>query len=602
MCGINGIFFYRATPDPEQECELLTVRDSMKNRGPDACGLWVSHDSVIGLAHRRLSILDLSDLGRQPMFSQDGRFVIVFNGEIYNYKELRANLQQKGLTFRSDSDTEVLLRMYEQYRSGMISRLRGMYAFAVWDCARKELFLARDSFGIKPLYYSDSRGVFRFASQVKALIAGGHVDSSPEPAGHVGFFLFGSVPEPYTLYRGIRALPPGATVTLRLGQTPCFERRNGACEKGGGILTAGAHLEVVDALHEAMLDTISRHLVADVPVSVFLSAGLDSSTLAVLATEAKTSEVHTVTLGFEEYKGTEKDEVPAAENLAARLGTQHRTCWVRASDFAEESNRILEAMDQPSIDGVNSYFVSKVTAACGFKVALSGAGGDELFAGYDSFQRVPRVVRLFRPVSSASLGRWLRRVSSPLISRVASPKLAGLAEYGGTFGGAYLLVRGLFMPWELHQVLDRDIVSMGLDELRPVERLNDLADRFVSPLEKVQALEQNYYLRNQLLRDADWAGMWHSLEIRVPLVDLQLQQAVLRLRAAGLVVDKKAMARTTRGRISEEWLSRRKTGFNIPVQDWCAPASPDRVRRRGLRGWAEIVHRAHCHTGSLGSL
>src|SRR6266705_4680380 len=216
MCGIVAIFSYRGGP-PVAELELLAIRDRMTSRGPDGAGIWISEDRLIGLAHRRLSIIDLSPGGAQPMFDDTGAFGITFNGEIYNYRELRAELRNKGFRFRSTSDTEVLLQLYADRGMAMLDSLRGMYAFALWDGRKKALFLARDPYGIKPLYYADDGKTFRVASQVKALIAGGQVDTSIDPAGHVAFFLWGAIPDPFTTYRAISALPAGHTLTISEG-------------------------------------------------------------------------------------------------------------------------------------------------------------------------------------------------------------------------------------------------------------------------------------------------------------------------------------------------------------------------------------------------
>src|SRR4029077_7093364 len=209
MCGINGIFAYHSASSAPSETELLATRDAMRARGPDGAGFWWNVDRHCGLGHRRLAIIDLSDRAAQPMKSSDGRLVIVFNGEIYNYPELRAELQAEGVLLHTTSDTEALLHLYERYGAQMVHRLRGMFAFGIWDDARRGIFLARDPYGIKPLYTANDGATFRFASQVKALLVGGQVSRDPEPAGVVGFHLFGSVPEPFTLYADIRALPAG---------------------------------------------------------------------------------------------------------------------------------------------------------------------------------------------------------------------------------------------------------------------------------------------------------------------------------------------------------------------------------------------------------
>ena len=258
MCGLAGIFAYKRGAQPICEGELLRMREAMRTRGPDGSGFWISGDRLVGLAHRRLAIIETTAAGAQPMSTSDGGLRIVYNGEIYNYRELRRALQANGYRFTTQSDTEVLLHLYREYGHGMVRHLRGMYAFAVWDAGKRGLFLARDPFGIKPMYYADNGDTLRVASQVKALLAGGSVDNSPEPAGHVGFFLWGYVPDPYTFYKGIRALPAGTSLWIDAGgqgvPQPFFNLRETLilAEERARSVAAG---KVGNQLREALLDT-----------------------------------------------------------------------------------------------------------------------------------------------------------------------------------------------------------------------------------------------------------------------------------------------------------------------------------------------------------
>jgi len=566
-------------------------------RGPDGSGMWFSDDHRVGLAHRRLAILDLTETGSQPMVSADGSLVVTFNGEIYNYRELRADLERKGYRFGSSSDTEVLLYLYADRGAEMVQHLRGMYAFAIWDGRRQGLFLARDPFGIKPLYLADDGTTLRVASQVKALLAGGNVASSPEPAGHVGFFLWGHVPEPYTLYRAIRSLPAGKSLWLETGGR---RREQDFCSIGSELSRASHHtsepldsFQFTQKVREALFESVRRHLHADVAVGVFLSAGLDSSILASLVSQLAPQDLHTVTLGFEEYSGTENDEVPLAEQTAALLGAKHRTIRVRRSDFREELPRILDAMDQPSIDGVNSYFVSLAAVRAGLKVAISGLGGDELFGSYPGFREIPRLVRLCQGFSQLQgLGGGLRRISSPILKHITSPKYAGLFEYGGSYGGAYLLRRGVFMPWELPGILDPDIVREGWAELQTIERLAQTSADISTNHHKISALEMSWYMRSQLLRDADWASMAHSLEIRVPFLDLNLLRVVAPLLGRQGSPDKRTVAVAIDTNLPNQILKRRKTGFSVPVREWFLGGSSTTLER-GMRGWSRDVYQRY---------
>lgn len=590
MCGFAAVYSYAGDGPPVEADVLAAINQAMARRGPDGQGQWLADDRRVGLAHRRLAIIDLSDEAAQPMTLRgpQGAVHISYNGEIYNFRSLRRKLEDAGARFRTSSDTEVLLHLYQAYGPAMTTHLRGMFAFAIWDESRHGLLLARDGFGIKPLYYMDDGKTFSAASQVKALLAGVKADGKPrpafDPAGHAGFFLFGSVPEPHTLYKHIHALPAGATLWID-------ERGPGKPETFFDISTtlATAADSEVD-LAEALRDSVSHHFVADVPVGVFLSSGLDSATLVGLSSELKGAGLDTLTLGFEEFKGTTHDEAPLAETIAATYGTRQHTVRVAGKDFASHLDDLLEAMDQPSIDGVNTYFVARAAAAEGLKVAISGLGGDELFAGYDSFSQIPALVGGLGSIPGiGGVGRALRGLLSPLGGAVLAPKTPGLFEYSSNYGDAYLLRRGLFMPWELASVMDADMAREGLATLNARARLKACQASLKAPKAKVAALEMAWYMRNQLLRDADWAGMAHGLEIRVPLVDVELFKGLAGAIAHGHGPTKQALAATPATALPEPVLKRPKSGFFVPVREWLEGSSP---RERGLRGWAKKVYQA----------
>lgn len=590
MCGVVGTFSYAPVAPPvDREC-LVRARDAMVARGPDGAGLWVSDDERVGLAHRRLAIIDLSGAAAQPMPSTDGTLQVVFNGEIYNHVALRRQLAAQGVHFRTGSDTEVLLALYQAFGQRMVEHLRGMYAFAIWDSRKQGLFLARDPFGIKPLYYADDGACLHFASQVKALLAGNFVPTTPEPAGHVGFYLWGYVPEPYTMYERIRALPAGTTLWLdRAGQrteTRHFDLALELREAEQAAVTLSDR-ESDERLRAGLLDSVRHHLVADVPVGIFLSSGADSAVLTALAAEASAGDLRTMTLGFKEFRGTPLDETQAAARIAERYGTRHQTEWVGAEDFHTAYLHLIEAMDQPSVDGVNQYLVSKVAAASGLKVALSGLGGDEIFGGYPSFRDIPRMIHMFGPMRHApALGAGFRWVSAPVLKRLTSPKYAGLLEYGGTYSGAYMLRRGLFMPWELPSILDGDLVREGWDTLRPLLAMASLTDPLRTCRAKVAALELSCYMRSQLLKDADWAGMAHSLEVRVPLVDIALFRAMAPLMIQARPPGKADMDKL----LPAGLLSSSKKGFVAPVREWLFKQDLAIDAPRGLRMWAHRIY------------
>ncbi len=569
----------------------------MRWRGPDGEGLWLSKDQRVGLVHRRLSIIDLSPTGCQPMCDQASGTTIVFNGEIYNHRELRCELEAAGHRFDSTSDTEVLLKLYAVHGIDMTAKLRGMYAFAIWDDRCRELFLARDPLGIKPLYYSDDGKSFRFASQVKALLASGEIDDLPDPSGQVGFFLWGHVPEPFTLFKKIRALPAGSS--LRIGL-----RRSAICGRHFNLAERIHELEPLagidsprkarSAFSQAVRDTVRHHLIADVPVGVFLSSGIDSSAIFALASEIQSKPPVAITLGFSEYIGTDADEVRLAKLVAQQYDADHRISWVTRRDFENSYRNLVNAMDQPTIDGVNMYFVCKAAREAGLKAALSGVGGDEILGGYSDFTEIPRLTRALQwPSRIPGLGTATRGALAPLIARFGSPKYASLLEYGGTSPDAYLLRRALFLPWELPRFLDPDLVRAGLEGLNVQSTLRDALPDVSEPRLKVCSLVSAWYMRNQLLRDADWASMAHSIELRTPLADTSLWETVIRIVRTGYPVGKQDLALTPTEHLPDPILKRTKTGFSIPVREWLTNdgGDGDASGGRGLRSWAKLIGR-----------
>jgi asparagine synthase (glutamine-hydrolysing) len=613
MCGINGIFSYGAAAPAIDRDELLRTREAMFSRGPDAAGAWVSADGRVGLASRRLAILDLSAAGDQPMAGAGGRVQLVMNGEIYNFRQLRAELEAAGCRVRSSGDTEVVLALYIHHCDAidaidiMLRRLRGMFALAIWDerpGRPRRLLLARDPLGIKPLYYSagsagaGASGQLRFASQVKALEAGGAVSRAVDPAGLAGFLLWGSVPEPWTIRRDVRALPAGHFLAVeegRANQPRPFATLAGSL---AGDAVTGCASDATSAIEESVI----AHLVSDVPVAIFLSAGLDSGLVAALARRHLPEPPATFTLSFDVLAGTPRDEAPLAAAVARRLGTRHLERRMAREDFARLWPAALAAMDQPSIDGFNTFAVSRAAHEAGLKVVLSGLGGDELFGSYPSFAAVPRWRRAAR---CSRLLPGLAAAWPALAARLAPgrPKLAGLLRYGATLPGSYFLRRALFLPEELPALMGAEAAALGLAAYDPIADAGKLVAAGLAapaapagtgtpagpaapagpgangrrpgrldPWLAVQLMESSQYMRNQLLRDSDWASMACSVELRVPLVDAWLLR---RLAAAGFQparrLGKAALVRQLAPELPEALWHRPKTGFYIPVLEWLRP-------------------------------
>ncbi|HLM15771.1 MAG TPA: asparagine synthase (glutamine-hydrolyzing) [Reyranella sp.] len=583
MCGIAGIHAYLDVAPPVDRAELKRINDRMAARGPDGNGLWLSGDGRTGLAHQRLAIIDLSQAGAQPMHSACGRYTITFNGEIYNYRELREGLVTRGYAFRSGSDTEVLLQLYADCGADMVKKLRGMFAFGLWDAEKRTLLLARDALGIKPLYWADDGWTVRFASQAKALLAGGRIGRDPDSAGIVGFHLFGSVPEPFTVWREVHTLPAGTTLTIDASgpQSPkrYYDVAEALAERASARHGDGDGRRL---LSDAVRDSVRHHLVADVPVAVFLSAGLDSGallgTMAALGGQSGAQSVSAVTLAFAEFKGLAVDEAPLAAEVARRYGARHIVRTVDRAEFEADLPAILDAMDLPTIDGINTWFVAKAAHEAGIKVALSGLGADECFGGYPSFADVPRSVHWLRPLSFVpGLGPLVRHGLSAAINAGLRlhPKAAGLLQYGGDWAGAYLLRRSVYMPWELDGLIDPGLVADGLRRLAPLSHIAAALQgaRPLGDFDRVAALETALYMRNQLLRDADWAGMSHGVEIRVPYVDPFFLAALPPGDVLARVNAKDAVADVPVPPLPAAVRERRKTGFVTPVGRWLREAA-----------------------------
>ncbi len=597
MCGIAGYMMATGAVEAAAPGVVQRMTDRMAPRGPDAESLWTSEGIVLG--HRRLAILDLDARANQPMLSQDGRYAIVFNGEIYNFRELRLGLEANGFTFRTTSDTEVLLALFALEGERMLPRLRGMFAFAIWDTQSRELFLARDPYGIKPLYYTRTRDGLLFASQVKALLASGLVSDETEPAGLAGFYLWGSVPEPWTLYRDVFAMPSGhwMRVTEGIAAAPVSWHDIRTHWRGEGLKLSTTELQ--EQVRLAVTDSVRAHLVSDVPICVFLSGGIDSTVLAGIASELG-AEVQGITVGFSEFADKPEDEVPVAATIAAHYGISHFIHHVSRAEFEEDMPRILNGMDQPSIDGVNTWFASKAAAERGYKVVLSGVGGDELFCGYPSFRQIPRGAALGR-LTAAIPGA--RRMMGPpctyFASRRANPKLVVLPSFMDSMEGMYFLKRSLFLPEELPALMGAGLAREGLARLGgSPPGMTQAGAR--NGLAVIGLLESTLYLRNQLLRDSDWASMAHSLELRTPFVDAALLETLgPHVSSFGSGLGKTLLAKAPEKRLPGYVIHRPKFGFSIPMAQWltecadqCAWSDLPMLAAHGTpwaRRWARVV-------------
>ncbi len=580
MCGIYGYAGPEAAlASPEA---LATAIHALFHRGPDDQGTYRDDTgtTVCGLAHTRLAIIDLSPAGHQPRTTSDGRYSLVYNGEIFNHAQIREELLARGVGFDSSCDTEVVLKAYVYWGAECLSRFRGMFAFAIWDARSRTLFLARDRLGIKPLYYTERPGGgLCFASEVRALLATGAASRKLSRSALSSYFAFGAVSGPGTIVEGVYTVPPGHTLLLCNGRITLRRYWSLPLERATNATFEDEVREVAPILKDA----VRLRLSADVPVGIFLSGGIDSSVLVALATEPGAAPLHTFTVTFDEARYS---EAPYAAEVARRYGCTHQQVHLPASHAALAIDSAVGALDQPSSDGINTYFVSKAARAAGFTVALSGLGGDELFAGYGNFRIFARALPIARALHRlpAIVGAALRGLDGFSLAPHQVRKLGGLLASGGHPDTLYAVLRAMFSLGQRRRLLrdeiGHDAVGDGLT--LPPGLVQRLALGEVDPINAFSALELTNYLHNTLLRDCDAMSMAHALEVRVPLLDHVLVEKVFRVRGALKLSDTEKKPLLTAGvpSLPREVRTRTKMGFTLPFDTWF---------RGPLRGWMEDI-------------
>jgi asparagine synthase (glutamine-hydrolysing) len=599
MCGIVGIVAHHARVAPEI---LERATQSLAHRGPDDSGTIILRDSItdaeVGLGNRRLAILDLSPLGHQPMHDPETGNWIVYNGEIYNFRDIRAELERAGVRFASHSDTEVVLKAYACWGENCVDKFRGMFAFALWDAGRHRLLIARDPMGIKPLYYARSGSHLLFASEVRTLLGTGLVPARVDHAGLVNFLTFGSAYDPYTIVDGIRALPAGHLLTWDAGsvnERPYWDLVDDADANAGKAASfAESESAAVKKLTVALEQSVRMQLVSDVPVGVFLSGGIDSSALVSILSRGGVRP-STFAIVFEEADFSEAEHSRA---VAAKFRTDHHEVTVSQFHVLAAIPDALQAMDLPTMDGINTYFVSRETRKAGVKVALSGLGGDEVFAGYATFRTVPRMERFSR--------RWKRLprlLRSPLVSafRAVAPnndqnrKLTSLVRDNGQVVHPYFLARMLFAPAQRDNLLRRQETAVYQ---AAATAQHDRLEKTLAldPINRVSYLESRWYMLNTLLRDSDSMSMSQGLEVRVPLIDHQLAKSVLSLPGAWKMnhTPKKLLVEALQGSLPDEIVHRPKCGFTLPFEKWMRQDLSEEI--------ASVLHASRIDEGPLGGL
>jgi asparagine synthase (glutamine-hydrolysing) len=584
MCGICGVIGIESSESAQEITRRMM--EALSHRGPDEDGILAAPSAKLGM--RRLSIIDLPG-GRQPVFNETGDVAVVFNGEIYNFQQLRKTLEARGHVFRTHSDTEAIVHAYEEWGEACLRELRGMFAIAVWDARscgasgeaarHARIFLARDRLGIKPLYYAAVEGALLFSSEVRSLLASGCIQPRLSPGSLEAFLTFGSVIEPSTLVEGVFSIPPGHCLSFTADAPPAKPTPKPYWVYSDAVLQAEGPKpksvqEAAKLLRPLLEETVRDHLIADVPLGVFLSSGLDSTSLVALASRLQ-GDLRTFTVVFPEQRYSESK---VSRETAKRFRTQHQEVLLSPEALLAQLDDAVKSLDQPTMDGLNSYFVSRAARQAGLKVALSGLGSDEIFGGYSTFKSTPRAAFV------AGLGRWIpgfmRRITAGAAVRIAAGdpvrKAAAAWRSPRDFPHAYFFTRLLFTPSRVRRLLAPYFENAGDSKDRDYpwrERMRETArqaaqlDSFTS----VSCFELQSYMVNTLLRDTDSASMANSLEVRVPFLDHRLVEFVGRLPKSAKYtpsVPKALLVEALSDVLPQEVVGQTKRTFTLPWDVW----------------------------------
>lgn len=613
MCGICGIYQFKNADKAELKEAVKKMNQAQVHRGPDDDGVFIDIKNGMAFGHRRLSIIDLSKAGHQPMlFKRQGKSdkgkesAITFNGEIYNFLELRKDLEQKGYKFKTKTDTEVILALYAEYGEKSFAMLRGMFAFGLFDVRRRKLFLVKDRYGVKPLYYYADNEKLIFASAVKALENSGIMPVKKNPEAFIGFMLLGSVPLPFTTIKNVFAVPAGYYLVREVnGKQKLVKYYEPldyfSIEKSDfqniNVNVGRLDFQNIEKIRELLKESVNYHLISDAPLGVFLSGGLDSSALAALAANnieksnlpningnsrrLDFQKLITLSIIFDE---PEFSEEYYSDLVAKKINSDHRKIKITKQDFYDSFGDIFEAMDQPTIDGVNTFFIAKAAKQAGLKAVLSGLGADEIFLGYPHFRRA----ELLKKIQQLPFKPAFQFFSSSVAKSLFGDRYSKLSYFANDdILSFYLGIRGLFTSQETAKILDINesevndfIINM---ETSDAYRTSD-AQR-LNPVDLLSYLELKFYLQNQLLKDTDFMSMRHSVEIRVPFLDHKLVEYVSglppesKLSALGgknlktkelKNINKPLLIEAVKDLLPQEIFTRPKMGFTFPFQKWLA--------------------------------
>ena len=567
MCGISGI--YNCSDRNINANKIIeNIIKLQDKRGPDDRGMWQSTCKKTTFGHNRLSIIDLTDKARQPLVSKDNSLVITFNGEIYNYKEIRNELSKNNILFKSNSDTEVILESYKCWGIEFVKKLRGMFAFAIWDNNKKKLLLARDPFGIKPLYYFKKNNILFFASQVKSILSIDNISFEKSGRSVLDYYLWGNIREPLTLYKDIYSLERG---TVKIFDSKLNENSYEYANIKDAILNSKKtnfknESELNEKLNYLIRDTVNYHQVSDVPVTFLLSSGIDSNILLAASKKKINTNFNAMTLDFSE----KLKESPLAKVGSKMSNIDHIVEKVDDNEIAELISQYYKYMDMPTNDGLNNYVVSYFAKKKGSKVLISGIGGDELFSGYPSFKRIPIMRKISKVIpNNKNIQKILYDITYKILSKFnKNTKYAGVLKYSHNTFDSFMLQRCVFTPEEIADLINTKIIDEEMSDLE-LQQQKEINDKdFENEQLKIMYFEIKYYLCSKLLRDSDWASMANSVELRTPFVDWFFFNELLPLLKSNIKISKKNMLDSFKGQTPLELYNRKKTGFAIPYKQY----------------------------------
>ncbi len=583
MCGISGVYFNKKKKKNELKEIVLKMTERQVNRGPDGDGIFIDGKNCLVFGHNRLSIIDLSKAGKQPM--NYGDFWITFNGEIYNFLELKKDLEKRGYKFKTKTDTEIILALYAEYGEKSFAMLRGMFAFGLWDEKNQKLFLVKDRYGIKPLYYYSDNEKLVFASTVKALENSGIIPVQKNLQAYIGFLIFGSVPLPLTTIKNVFAVPAGYYIEIGADgekrTVKYYDLSDAFLKKSDDNFDTAK-----EKIHNLLEESVGLHLISDAPLGVFLSGGLDSSVLAALAAKQRKNPITTLSIIFDE---PEFSEQKYQRMVAQKIKSNHQEIKITKKDFEGSFDEIFEAMDQPTIDGVNTFFIAKAAKQAGLKVVLSGLGADEIFCGYPSFRKAA----LLRKIQSLPIPSIFWSFSSSILQSFFGDRYSKLSYFANDdILSFYLGIRGLFSSQETAKILDANLSEInnfinGFNDSLIINHQSLITK--LHPVDLLSYLELKFYLQNQLLKDTDFMSMRHSVEVRVPFLDHPLveylsslpPQLKLNMRKFNLQnidvnfgrsdfqkLNKPLLIAAVSDLLPQEIFIRPKMGFTFPFEKW----------------------------------